>query len=112
LDMVTIFKEVYACGGQACADLEISGRVKILRANKKVRFRSNISGRLLFSIEKGAIVWGHIRNSEVLTTAEQKVAVESCLDSILVEPKNEAWPGLKKPNCLATAPVGDLFWSK
>ncbi len=94
LSMVTIFKGLYPCGKNRCADLEISGEVGIIATfSKDSQFSSQISGRLLFSVESGTIVWSQVKSVESLATNDAKFSIRSCLASQLKEPKDEVWLG-------------------
>ena len=97
IDLVAIFKNIYSCGKQRCADIEISGSVYVTGAlAERVQFRSQIGGRLLFSIEQGTIVWSHVQSQEEALTPNGQVKVRSCLFSQLIEPTSESLP-LKDP---------------
>lgn len=93
IQLVSILKNIYPCGqNEKCADLEISGDVSIIVAlNKDVQFNSQITGRIIFSIDKGSILWSMVRSAEVLTLAETRMEVLSCLVSQLTEPRSDQW---------------------
>ncbi|MCB9026065.1 MAG: hypothetical protein H6625_07100 [Bdellovibrionaceae bacterium] len=93
IQMVTILKNLYPCSGKdTCADLEISGDISIIAAlDKKTNFNSLISGRIIFSIEKGSILWSLIKSSESLSISDSRMDVQSCLISNLMEPKEDVW---------------------
>jgi len=100
IDLVTIFKNVYPCGQETCADLEVSGEVSIIASlNKNTNFKSEVSGRILFSIDKGVIVWSLLNSKEAMDISDNHVEVLSCLLSHLTEPKREIWRGVQNKHC-------------
>lgn len=101
VDVLTIFKAVYACGkGQRCAELEISGEVRVPESlRKKAKVQSYISGRLLYNLDSGAVVWSDIRNKDLLGVDADQVESSSCTEAVLEAPAEERWPWRPKPNC-------------
>jgi hypothetical protein len=87
LEIVTILKQVVQCGSDLCADLEISGSVKIdAPTSKDLDFISDVRGRMLFSIDRGVIVWSLVNNRERLTTKESVLKVKGCMVARLNSP--------------------------
>ena len=100
VDIVTIFKGLHPCGVKdKCADLEISGQVSLLNASKSVNFKSEIQGRMLFSIGRGTMVWSLVRNHESLDIQEDRTVLHSCLTSQLIAPEKNLWPVPKDIHC-------------
>jgi hypothetical protein len=99
LHMVTILKNLYSCGNQGvCADLEVSGVIDIIAAfNNDTKFGSQISGRLIFSLNTGSILWSLVKSTEEISIADSKMEVKSCLISRLLTPKEEVWGEIEKP---------------
>ena len=87
LNLISIFKRQVVCGDQSCADIEFSGSVRIPGLKGFAKTSIEIYGRVLFSIEMGAVVWQEIRNKEKLEFKNYVMAVESCLKVIAVEPE-------------------------
>jgi hypothetical protein len=105
MEVVSILKSVRDCGASGpCAEIEVSGDVAIvgLSANPiasrdltktkledlHMRFQSNISGRLLFSIQQGLVLYSVMRSNESLSGVAESVQVASCMLSYIDEPKN------------------------
>lgn len=110
LEVLTIFKELLKCGADECVDLEVSGSVQLedLPINP---LKSEIKGRLLFNRTQGSLVWGVLYNREEFQQESGRILVSSCLESVLVEPAKEAWPGkqaLCKPEAISGIPNGEM----
>ncbi|MGE3973972.1 MAG: hypothetical protein AB7F59_05545 [Bdellovibrionales bacterium] len=100
IDMVSILTQFVECGDKdQCADIEISGRVTLPPGMIRGSLESRVYGRILFAVKKGMIVWSEIRTEEKLKTAEERVEIESCMESVVELPKNYKWPYKDKPNC-------------
>lgn len=100
LQLVTIFKRLVQCGPGRCADLEVSGDVQIAGAPAlRGQFASQISGRMLFSIERGAVVWADVRSREVMAMQNGRVNVVSCMASALTEPSEWRWTAIQELKC-------------
>ncbi len=95
LSLISIFKGLYRCGvGDLCADLEISGGVKLMDPLPTgIKLTSNIQGRLLFNVNRGTLLWGDVRSEESFRQGEIWVHVSSCLESVLEEPNAERLVG-------------------
>ena len=93
LQLVTILKNIYECGkNERCADLEVSGDIGIIATlNKSTNFTSQISGRMIFSIDKGSILWSLVKSVESLNIGSTRMEVQSCLMSSLQEPDEDIW---------------------
>lgn len=85
---VGILKDVLDCEGKTCALIEISGHVGVL-ADELVaaRFKSELQGYILFLIDKGEVLWSRIQSKEWLHLEGSSSQVASCLNSVLVAPK-------------------------
>ncbi len=84
LEVVGILKNVLKCdGGKRCADIEISGHVSLVRepTAKGARFESRVWGRMLFSIERGDVVWSEMRSQEEMGVQSDRMVVSSCMVS-------------------------------
>jgi len=84
LNMVTIFKGVVGCGPFGkCAELEISGQVEVASESlqKMIRFDSRVWGRLLFSMEKGDVIWSEVRSQDIFKAKGNETRVLSCMVS-------------------------------
>jgi hypothetical protein len=92
LDLVAIFKSVYACGeGDECADLEISGQVSLPQKVPGLQLESQIEGHMLFAIKYGSVVWSEIRTSEKVIADQTTATIHSCLKSHIKNPENYKW---------------------
>jgi hypothetical protein len=90
LEMVTILKRFVKCGPQNCAELEVSGDVRLaVTPRNPMNFKSEIRGVMYLGVDSGALIWSQIRNSEFLLSDNHKVVIESCLESRLTEPAAE-----------------------
>lgn len=99
MELVSVLKGIVPCGGTQCADIEVSGDVKILNTGKDLRFRSDLNGRYLFSIDRGLVLWSLVRSEQEIVTAEDKVAVTNCLLSRLEMPKDILWSDIVANDC-------------
>ena len=71
---------------EVCADIELSGDVNIDSNLAGVQFQSVWRGRVLFALERGAMVWSLVESHEAWHTEKVHREVRSCLESLLVEP--------------------------
>lgn len=85
MEIVTILKDFYICKeSDVCADLEVSGQVSMpVTVQEKLKFTSEIKGRLLLSTKTGSILWSQIRSQENLIIENNQILSESCLVSSL-----------------------------
>lgn len=103
LDLVTIFKNLYSCDGQRCADLEISGSVTIPGLSQSdIKLDSLVSGRLIYNLDSSALVWSLVKSQESLHNTDSRVFVQSCMIS---RDKAGAWPKPKKGQGLYCDPL-------
>lgn len=82
LELVSVLKGVYQCDGdpEGCADIEISGMVKMMGLNqKKVQFQSEVRGRHFFALSKGLMLWSVVKGQESLMTETNLLKVRSCM---------------------------------
>lgn len=92
VDLVAILKALYTCGNRKCADIEVSGEVKSEVLNhSSSKFKSEISGRLVFDLDLGVLVWSLVRNTQDFVSQKNRVFVRSCLISVLSDPKEFRW---------------------
>ncbi len=100
LEIVSILKGFVACGDDQCADIELSGEVKIpFEMRRAVGFDSEWRGRALFAREAGSLVWSRIDSLETLRAEGVERRVHSCLESVLVEPAALHPPTIAGPTC-------------
>ncbi|MGZ6480619.1 MAG: hypothetical protein ACXWQE_15010 [Bdellovibrionales bacterium] len=84
LEVVAILKDIVACEKKnVCADIELSGHVEVMSAPKVVgaRFNSRLWGRVLFSLERGDVIWSEMRSTEEMAATGDRMAVRSCMVS-------------------------------
>lgn len=89
LNLVTIFKDVVKCGPFGrCAELEVSGQVEVANESlqKIIRFDSRLWGRLLFSIDKGDVIWSEVRSQDLFKAKDNETRVLSCMISRMQSP--------------------------
>lgn len=86
LSIVGILKQILPCESKGfCADIEISGHVKIgLPANAAAsRFTSRLWGHVLFSLERGDVLWSEMHSEEEMSSDLEKTKVDSCMVSVM-----------------------------
>jgi len=99
LDIIGILTKFVECGeNDRCADIEISGKVTVPTGLVKATLESKVEGHLLFALRGGLVVWSEIRTHEKLITADEKVLIGSCMESILDQPRAYE-SGKQKPFC-------------
>ncbi len=84
LEVVGILKDIVVCEKvKICADIEISGHVGLVAAPTVAgaHFESRLWGRMLFSIERGDVIWSEMRSDENMTMPGDRMAVTSCMVS-------------------------------
>ncbi len=84
LDIVGILKGIVTCeGSKTCADIEISGGVELVNpiTKKDAGFRSKLWGRMLFSVDRGDVIWSEMRSIEEMNVVKERVVVTSCMIS-------------------------------
>lgn len=84
LDIVGILKNIVSCeGGKTCADIEISGGVELMHTatKKDSGFKSKLWGRMLFSLDRGDVIWSEIRSIEEMNVVKERTVVSSCMVS-------------------------------
>lgn len=83
LDIVGILKGLVSCEGKVCADVEISGGVELVNAptKKDSGFKSRVWGRMLFSLDRGDVIWSEMRSTEEMNVVKERVVVSSCMVS-------------------------------
>lgn len=84
LSVVAILKDLVDCeGGKTCADLEVSGNVRLVATPTQpgARFDSKVWGRMLFSLERGDIIWSEMRSEEEMLVKGDRTLVSSCMVS-------------------------------
>jgi hypothetical protein len=83
LEVVGILKDIVSCDKGKCADMEISGGVSLAAVPTipGARFSSRLWGRLLFSLERGDVLWSEMRSQEEMTIPGSRTVVSSCMVS-------------------------------
>lgn len=100
LDMVSILKGFWTCGSDTCAEIEISGDVGFQGPlAQTLQFRSQWRGRIYFAMNAGAVIWSRVDSEERLVAEHVRRDVDSCLEAVLVEPKEEALQNVKGSRC-------------
>lgn len=99
MDSVSILRGVVACGTDQCADIEISGDVDVEGGLQNVNFKSHWTGRLLFAINAGTVLWSRTDSLETLQAENASTRVQSCLESVLVKPDTLKLAHLNLPKC-------------
>ena len=76
---------------RTCAEINIAGSIDILGLNKdKLTFKSEIKGKLIFAVEHGSVLWSEVQSRELLSGSDSKVDIQSCMTSVLYDPKVDA----------------------
>ena len=103
MELVSILKNFRSCGEVGtCAEIEVSGDVVISgmqshvltsrtknEQDPKLRFRSEIHGRLLLSLKKGSVLYSIMRSNESLSGEKDSVQISSCLLSFVTKPESD-----------------------
>src|SRR5690606_36435341 len=100
LDVIGILKEVMPCGfHDECADIEVSGEVSMPKDVLRAKFKSRVKGRILLALKRGMVVWSDIRTTESISTPNERVEVETCMVSRLLEPEKYDLKNLTETEC-------------
>jgi len=87
VSVVGILKDLFKCGEDICADIEISGQVAVPGASQaNISFSSEISGHVFYSVNRGISLWSEIRSTEDLRLENNRTFVKSCVVSQLKKP--------------------------
>jgi len=83
LEIAAVLKNIVTCEKtKKCVDLEVSGHVTVmLQVNSKAKFDSKIWGRMLFSLDRGDVIWSQTRSREEMSHGTERVTVNSCMIS-------------------------------
>lgn len=83
LEVIGILKGIVPCEKKQCADMEISGGVNLVAVPTipGAKFESRVWGRLLFSLERGDVMWSEMRSQEEMTIPGSRTVVSSCMTS-------------------------------
>jgi hypothetical protein len=112
LSMVTIFKDVVSCGPFGhCADLEISGQVDIASEAvlRMLRFDSRIWGRMLFSLDRGDVVWSEVRSEDMFKAKDNESRVLSCMVSRMQAPDSGTREKVSCEPTISMVPTPKIF---
>lgn len=90
LEIAAILKDIVTCEKtKKCADLEVSGHVNVmLQPNSPAKFESKIWGRMLFSLDRGDVIWSQTRSREEMAYGAERVSVNSCMISEMKDGAN------------------------
>lgn len=119
IEVVSILKGLRRCGtAGSCAEIELSGGVKIIGAggsnissqstganDLRMRFRSELKGRMLVSLANGTVLYSIMRSDESLSGASDSVEISSCMMSYVTKPDEARVLKAKVADC---DPLGDL----
>lgn len=108
IDMVSILKNVWNCGNDRCAEIEVSAQVDLQGPMAQaMAFKSVWQGKMYFALNAGTVVWSRTDSEESVMTANVRRQINSCLESVMVEPADVKLPGLDKPACEPLPPAKD-----
>lgn len=108
LDMVSILKNVWECGKDRCAEIEVSGEVSLQGTlAQTIVFKSMWRGFILFNIDAGTLVWSRVDSEEQLMSGNVRRSVTSCLEASMVEPTELKLMTGEKP-CAVLSEPGDI----
>lgn len=100
MEMVGVLKGFVACGSDQCADIELSGEVRLpFELRQLIAFDSEWRGRMLFARHSGSLVWSRIDSLETMRTEGATRRVHSCLESALIEPTEIRLESIAEPSC-------------
>ena len=101
MQIIGILKGAGQCGdGGRCVDIEISGNVDVLGVKKAVAdYKSEVWGRLLFSLDRGVVIWSEVRNREFMVAPDERLEILACMTSVLEQPKGLLPRSRKKAFC-------------
>lgn len=89
LEGVGILKQFFSCHSKLCAHIEISAQVMAPQViSPFAKFNSQIDGHVLLSVEKGEVLWSQLNTQERLTFEGGGTNINSCMVSVLTEPKD------------------------
>jgi hypothetical protein len=86
LDVIGILKDIVPCeAGGVCADIEVSGSVHLVMLPTTVgsKFDSRVWGRVLFSLQRGDVIWSEMRSHEEMAVGGERNDVLSCMVSAM-----------------------------
>ena len=89
LELVTIFKEIKPCGDSSCALLEVSGATKMNHASIGDQFSSEVSGFILFDIDRGLTLSTDMKSQEEINMDKVLLRSSSCLMSRVESSKED-----------------------
>ena len=84
-NMVSILKGFVKCGNESCADIELSGEVR-MQGSLPIGFKNEWKGRMLFALDSGVPVWSVTESrADYGDNSVQRVET-SCLETLMEEP--------------------------
>ena len=100
LEMVSILRGFVQCGSDVCADVDLSGDVRLDGPEQPgAAFSSHWEGRMLFARDTGTVVWMRVDSLEQFKTENAARYVQSCLENVLIEPASLKVESLGAPTC-------------
>jgi hypothetical protein len=100
MELVSILKEIRPCDKDHCALIELDGEVALNAAKQSdLELKSIIRGFLYFSLEKGTVVWSHIRSDQEFRAADIENKFKSCLVSYVTAPETLSLTKKVNPFC-------------
>lgn len=111
LDVIGILKGIVTCEkSKICADMELSGTESLLvaPATKGGFFTSRMSGRLLFSLERGDVIWSEMHSQETMGYQNDRTEVTSCMVSEMKVAATYQLPLVCDPSELVVKKIPDL----
>jgi hypothetical protein len=101
LEVIGILKGIDRCAKSEhlCADLELSGAVALAKVSfaDGARFDSRISGRVMFDLDRGDVLWSEVHSQDDMIGSGEKTQVRSCMVSQLETGSDLKRPGTCEP---------------
>lgn len=103
MEVISILKNIRNCGEAGhCAEVELSGDVSLLGSmasnispapidgkDVRLRFKSEIKGRLLISIASGTVLYSIVKSEEYLNGVTDSVQISTCMTSSVRFPEKQ-----------------------
>ncbi len=107
-------KAIRQCGASGpCAEIALSGLVNLEKPDQvnstgsspTPSFKSSLSGTLLFSLDRGTVLYSYLKSSESLAAKSTRITIDSCMVTRVSTPADENLTGAKPLQC---DPADDL----
>ena len=106
---LSTLKAIRQCGTTGkCAEIDLTGTVElenptnssstVSKPDSKPKFTSSMSGSLLFSLDRGTVLYSYLKSSEGLSAKTTRIQIESCMVTRVSSPSDE--------NLLGKSPLG------